>query len=169
MLSWANAYPVPNPRLCQSLARMWGMPYSVRRISAHRPDVWPPARGAETATSTPVTRRQTTDLRMSPSGVVVREIVLLGKFIEPTARVCARIGHLRSPARVRPSIARRRDFSRTKRGAPDRGEGNRTRRDARCPVPADGHSRGIRMTSARSEEHTSELQSLTNLVCRLLL
>src|SRR5947208_11246505 len=109
--------------LSQSLARMCGIPYLVRPITAHRPEFWPPARGAETATSTPVTRRQTTDLRMSPSGVVVREIVLLGKFVlEPTARVCARIGHMRSPARVRPSIARRRDFARTKRGAPDRGE-----------------------------------------------
>src|SRR5437016_6705157 len=28
---------------------------------------------------------------------------------------------------------------------------------------------GVRGRSARSEEHTSELQSLTNLVCRLLL
>src|SRR5437016_12133204 len=28
---------------------------------------------------------------------------------------------------------------------------------------------GIRMALGRSEEHTSELQSLTNLVCRLLL
>src|SRR5437016_8739823 len=29
--------------------------------------------------------------------------------------------------------------------------------------------RGVRSPIARSEEHTSELQSLTNLVCRLLL
>src|SRR5437016_12341582 len=102
MLSWANAYPVPNPRLCQSLARMWGMPYSVRRISAHRPDVWPPARGAEMATSTPVTRRQTTDLRMSPSGDVVREIVLLGKcVVEPTAWVVTRSRHLPTQYYVR--------------------------------------------------------------------
>src|SRR5437016_4351024 len=34
-------------------------------------------------------------------------------------------------------------------------------------IPKDGPSAGITMT--RSEEHTSELQSLTNLVCRLLL
>src|SRR5437016_12012688 len=36
---------------------------------------------------------------------------------------------------------------------------------------ASGHGGGRRQTSApaRSEEHTSELQSLTNLVCRLLL
>src|SRR5438046_10415574 len=33
--------------------------------------------------------------------------------------------------------------------------------------PPSGHAGGKR--SARSEEHTSELQSLTNLVCRLLL
>src|SRR5262249_60453823 len=31
-----------------------------------------------------------------------------------------------------------------------------------CPTP-------VRLVVARSEEHTSELQSLTNLVCRLLL
>src|SRR5258706_10760166 len=40
-------------------------------------------------------------------------------------------------------------------------EGLRRRQDSRRRRP----SRGIR----RSEEHTSELQSLTNLVCRLLL
>src|SRR5262249_61768932 len=41
-------------------------------------------------------------------------------------------------------------------------------RDAR---QADGHRRGSlgRLEACRSEEHTSELQSLTNLVCRLLL
>src|SRR5438046_4094966 len=32
-----------------------------------------------------------------------------------------------------------------------------------------GHRFQIRWTGLRSEEHTSELQSLTNLVCRLLL
>src|SRR5262249_59812921 len=32
-----------------------------------------------------------------------------------------------------------------------------------------GMARGTRRESARSEEHTSELQSLTNIVCRLLL
>src|SRR5882724_9259670 len=123
---------------------MWGMPYSVRRISAHRPDLWPPARGAETATSTPVTRRQTTDLRMNPSGVVVREIVLLGKSVlEPTARVCARIGHMRSPARVRrPSRAG--GISHAQRGArPIAERRNRARRNARCAVPADGPREGF--------------------------
>src|SRR5438046_10752852 len=35
-----------------------------------------------------------------------------------------------------------------------------------CPCDADQHHKGKRH---RSEEHTSELQSLTNLVCRLLL
>src|SRR2546425_11668444 len=98
MLSWANAYPVPNPRLCQSLARMWGMPYSVRRISAHRPGVRAPARGAEMATSAPVARRQAADLRMRPPGGVVREVGLLGKSVlEPTAEGRACIGGLRSP------------------------------------------------------------------------
>src|SRR5258706_4440152 len=37
-----------------------------------------------------------------------------------------------------------------------------------CAVPNLPGSRG-RCTTRRSEEHTSELQSLTNLVCRLLL
>src|SRR5262249_62349589 len=32
-----------------------------------------------------------------------------------------------------------------------------------------GHRRSVPMMCRRSEEHTSELQSLTNLVCRLLL
>src|ERR1019366_10559615 len=39
---------------------------------------------------------------------------------------------------------------------------------ARGPVPADWVD-AIRRSEERSEEHTSELQSLTNLVCRLLL
>src|SRR5262249_59828439 len=34
---------------------------------------------------------------------------------------------------------------------------------------AEGHVIGANVTGSRSEEHTSELQSLTNLVCRLLL
>src|SRR5437016_8955662 len=37
------------------------------------------------------------------------------------------------------------------------------------PPPAPGPGRPRRRGAARSEEHTSELQSLTNLVCRLLL
>src|SRR5258706_1542646 len=32
-----------------------------------------------------------------------------------------------------------------------------------------GHAADVHVARARSEEHTSELQSLTNLVCRLLL
>src|SRR5437016_9620952 len=41
---------------------------------------------------------------------------------------------------------------------------------ARCrKVSAEGEHQERRLRSARSEEHTSELQSLTNLVCRLLL
>src|SRR5438093_8369205 len=38
-----------------------------------------------------------------------------------------------------------------------------------CRVPGIGDVDGLRKQSLRSEEHTSELQSLTNLVCRLLL
>src|SRR5258706_2452265 len=41
------------------------------------------------------------------------------------------------------------------------------RRPANRPSSASGHWR--RSAATRSEEHTSELQSLTNLVCRLLL
>src|SRR2546430_15676338 len=36
-------------------------------------------------------------------------------------------------------------------------------------APAPSAQRGARRTCARSEEHTSELQSQSNLVCRLLL
>src|SRR5438046_3800714 len=49
-------------------------------------------------------------------------------------------------------------ISRCRPGSP------RAWRSAGCPGPG-----GDRGTPARSEEHTSELQSLTNLVCRLLL
>src|SRR5437016_9597731 len=37
------------------------------------------------------------------------------------------------------------------------------------PVAWQGRPRPVTVTAVRSEEHTSELQSLTNLVCRLLL
>src|SRR5262249_58531644 len=58
---------------------------------------------------------------------------------------------------------------------PRRGDGGRAREGAR-PAPR-GRARGgagrapsrARPPSPRSEEHTSELQSLTNIVCRLLL
>src|SRR2546430_12651721 len=35
--------------------------------------------------------------------------------------------------------------------------------------PADQHRQAVETATARSEEHTSELQSQSNLVCRLLL
>src|SRR5437016_14545121 len=39
-----------------------------------------------------------------------------------------------------------------------------------CTAPGDvSFANSVTLTSDRSEEHTSELQSLTNLVCRLLL
>src|SRR5438093_10314757 len=40
---------------------------------------------------------------------------------------------------------------------------------ARSSTPGSSGSRSISECGSRSEEHTSELQSLTNLVCRLLL
>src|SRR5258706_2149447 len=42
------------------------------------------------------------------------------------------------------------------------------RQERRCQQSPD-HGAGQRHVRLRSEEHTSELQSLTNLVCRLLL
>src|SRR4029450_14057494 len=45
----------------------------------------------------------------------------------------------------------------------------RSRFTTSSPPRTDGFSSSWRTTRARSEEHTSELQSLTNLVCRLLL
>src|SRR2546425_3938417 len=42
-------------------------------------------------------------------------------------------------------------------------------RDARPAVVRDHHAVGVRRIDPRSEEHTSELQSLAYLVCRLLL
>src|SRR5438093_6830287 len=45
----------------------------------------------------------------------------------------------------------------------------RRRRCVRGNGPCDGRWSGTYGGSRRSEEHTSELQSLTNLVCRLLL
>src|SRR5690349_22461192 len=41
--------------------------------------------------------------------------------------------------------------------------------EARLPVPVEGARRGVDALEMRSEEHTSELQSRRDLVCRLLL
>src|SRR2546427_5335972 len=49
------------------------------------------------------------------------------------------------------------------RGSQGRNRG-RSRRSGRAPIPA-----GCGRSGSRSEEHTSELQSQSNLVCRLLL
>src|SRR5262249_59302637 len=51
------------------------------------------------------------------------------------------------------------------------GEGGRELADGEAAVPGEDGRPGRRRPAAvlRSEEHTSELQSLTNLVCRLLL
>src|SRR5688572_33091336 len=43
------------------------------------------------------------------------------------------------------------------------------RRGATPPLPSTPPARTARTVTARSEEHTSELQSQSNLVCRLLL
>src|SRR5262245_62442803 len=45
----------------------------------------------------------------------------------------------------------------------------RSRRRPCSPPPSPRHPASSRRGSARSEEHTSELQSLRHLVCRLLL
>src|SRR2546425_9122393 len=47
--------------------------------------------------------------------------------------------------------------------------GRRRSRPARLCVPRGGAPSGDRFRASRSEEHTSELQSLAYLVCRLLL
>src|SRR5206468_11642657 len=59
------------------------------------------------------------------------------------------------------------------RGPPHQRRGTRgdapARRAGRCPVHPPDRARGPRVGEARSEEHTSELQSRSDLVCRLLL
>src|SRR5205814_8935753 len=62
--------------------------------------------------------------------------------------------------------------SRIKRGGYDSEERSpKSSLDAKCSRPGDGNinCRGPFEPGARSEEHTSELQSLRHLVCRLLL
>src|SRR5690606_35822531 len=60
-------------------------------------------------------------------------------------------------------------------GSGCRAEQHRARRAGDLTRPADGHTRAFRHADRsahahpRSEEHTSELQSRENLVCRLLL
>src|SRR5262249_61197064 len=46
---------------------------------------------------------------------------------------------------------------------------SRTEGSVRIPISSFGHCLLSEIGEIRSEEHTSELQSLTNLVCRLLL
>src|SRR3712207_8981321 len=52
---------------------------------------------------------------------------------------------------------------------PDAAEVEPPRHPQRPPVVLRPHARGERVLDARSEEHTSELQSRQYLVCRLLL
>src|SRR2546427_8792143 len=57
------------------------------------------------------------------------------------------------------------------RDAPERsqrGQGTERRQDAQVPSRV-GQTGELRLGDDRSEEHTSELQSQSNLVCRLLL
>src|SRR5690606_41184505 len=49
------------------------------------------------------------------------------------------------------------------------GDGGIRRREIRASAPAGACKGGERRSAPRSEEHTSELQSRENLVCRLLL
>src|SRR5688572_31212928 len=55
------------------------------------------------------------------------------------------------------------------RSARHRRTGRRTRPRRRCPTSRPGRRPACRRRRGRSEEHTSELQSQSNLVCRLLL
>src|SRR2546427_3804755 len=48
-------------------------------------------------------------------------------------------------------------------------DGHAGRGDRRVPAVGAHHGVRIERTAARSEEHTSELQSQSNIVCRLLL
>src|SRR5205823_9978815 len=75
-------------------------------------------------------------------------------------------------------LAQQRAQSRRARGVPDGARGRRGRRGLRVglggdlrrlPVSGAGRSRRGAAGRLRSEEHTSELQSLAYLVCRLLL
>src|SRR5688572_32254255 len=52
---------------------------------------------------------------------------------------------------------------------PDQDDSSACSVDHDCPVPAVEPSGCVETSTARSEEHTSELQSQSNLVCRLLL
>src|SRR2546427_5799937 len=76
-------------------------------------------------------------------------------------------GRSESPPRLDGSSARRRPAARRSRAETTRGARRRWRRRvssrSRWALPP------TRPTSPRSEEHTSELQSQSNLVCRLLL
>src|SRR5690606_40977091 len=70
-----------------------------------------------------------------------------------------------------PPHSREMSSSRTVAGA-DRAVVSRPAADPPCPAPGGPHdvsSAYPQSTASRSEEHTSELQSRENLVCRLLL
>src|SRR5260221_9207246 len=60
-------------------------------------------------------------------------------------------------------------FRSARRHEPARGRALHARRGPPEPGPAAARGRAVRAAGDRSEEHTSELQSHSDLVCRLLL
>src|SRR5437016_11342127 len=84
-----------------------------------------------------------------PYTTLFRSVVLVGAIVDPEARAQGRLS-LEKRRRPRQAYARREVVA----------VGRIIGRARRAEAPA---------TQGRSEEHTSELQSLTNLVCRLLL
>src|SRR5438046_4121393 len=97
--------------------------------------------------------------RLCLSGLVTSDCYSLSlhdalPILEGTACACCKLFHRRTCRGIWASVRR-----------PIRSSSPHSRRKARrSPWRADST-----VTVSRSEEHTSELQSLTNLVCRLLL
>src|SRR5436309_7586563 len=67
------------------------------------------------------------------------------------------------------TLFRSHDLRDRRRGARRRPQRGRDRSSVVVGIPVPGARTGHRERAARSEEHTSELQSRENLVCRLLL
>src|SRR3989441_9189224 len=84
------------------------------------------------------------------------------KFLRTTSGLTSKSTKIKTPSTTRAGI----HVSSTRHASTDRNASGR----ARCASPQDlSACRRLTRTRNRSEEHTSELQSLAYLVCRLLL
>src|SRR5438132_3268677 len=120
------------------------------------------------------THSPTTSIRLSTSETESPRSIT---WVNPRSRgLLERSGMSRKPAMGWPQPCPDRRSPQLSQRPPARQRSLQSVRRARCPArarpaprPHDGRARTPRRSPSRSEEHTSELQSHSDLVCRLLL